>query len=387
MFYIQHGYGKSTKIEDVANGGHVDGVILSPAHEDVSQLTDTVQRCRDLGLRVLLDPQSFVYSTKPQGEMRNHPKHDLDFTDMHWAMSAGKLVEQIDAVKLANLNVGVATPLIAPGPFHLNLTDYWMPTAIQYARTAIDQWDDTEIIASVVIDESVLNDWDRVSDWLDVLTTLEVAGFYLVVSRRTQQNPPAPWDAIALTNLLRVVHTLAVVNQYEVIWGYADIDGLLGIAAGATAIASGWSYGLRQFSIHRYTEQRSGGAPAVPRILLPALWSDLRFNEAEDLFNTQFGRALFPPDLEATYESREFGSLGNPEAQGQHLSALALSVSRIASLADLSDRLDLVSSEIDDAIGHFRDIAAEGLTLDARYVNRLRVYRQSLDSFRQAVNL
>ena len=84
---------------------------------------------------------------------------------------------------------------------------------------------------------SLLADWDRIA-WLDVLTTLDVAGFYLVVGRRKAVYPPMPWERGNLFNLLRTIFTLSVVNEYEVVWGFADVDGLMGLAAGADAIAA-----------------------------------------------------------------------------------------------------------------------------------------------------
>lgn len=387
MFYLQHGHGKSTKIEECTAEGNVTGLILSPGHEDVTALADTVRRSHALGLKVLIDPQSYVYSTDPQGQMRYHEAHGISFTQMHWALSATELTSFVQAVGDVNRTAGVAQPWICPAPFHRSLTDYWMPSAIQFARTACDQWG-AGVIVTIAVDEAVLSDWDRVADWLDVLTTLDVAGFYLLVSRRPALYPPANWEKLNLTNLLRLIHVLSVVNEYEVIWGYADVDGLLGVAAGATAVASGWSYGLRQFSIDRYNEKRSGGAPAVPRIYLPALLSDLRSNEAEDLYRgTVNGAILFPEALRSKFSSRSFDSLSNPEAQCQHLLNLAADVTVLASNNDLRSRLDAVTTRISSALSNFDRIRSAGLELDPRYVNRLNSYADALLMFRKSVAL
>jgi hypothetical protein len=387
MFYLQHGHGKSTKIEDCAAGGNVAGVILSPGHEDVPALTSTVQRSQALGLRVLIDPQSYVYSTTPQGQMRYHEAHGIAFTHMHWALSASDLTNIIQAVGDVNRDCGVARPWVCPAPFHRNLTDYWMPSAIQFARTACEQWSN-DVIATITVDESVLSDWDRVADWLDVLTTLDVKGFYLLVSRRTSSYPPVYWETPNLANLLRLIHILSVVNEYEVIWGYADVDGLLGIAAGANAVASGRSYGLRQFRVERYNEKRSGGARIVPRFYIPSLISDLRTNEAEDVFHgTSFGRSFFPIDLQSDFDQRSFETATNPEAQTQHLAGLANDVSAVTDIDGLSARLDFVSMRIDSAVSAFHRLRQAGLELDPRYVSRLTSYTDALSAFRKSTAL
>lgn len=387
MFYLQHGHGKSTKIEDCTAGGDVAGVILSPGHEDVAALAGTVRRSQLLGLRVLIDPQSYVYSTSPQGQIRYHEAHGLSFSQMHWALSATELTNLIQAVSDTNRNAGVAQPWICPAPFHRNLTDYWMPSAIQFARTACELWNDG-VIATIALDETALSDWDRVADWLDVLTTLDVTGFYLLVSRRAALYPPILWEAPTLANLLRLIHTLSVVNEYEVIWGYSDVDGLLGVAAGATAVASGWSYGLRQFSVERYNEKRAGGARTVPRLYIPSLLSDLRNNEAEDLYHgTTDGANLFPDALRSEFESRPFDSLSNPEAQSQHLLGLAADVAVITRDADLTARLDLVSTRINSALSEFQRLRNAGLELDPRYAGRLNSYTEALSMFRKSVAL
>jgi len=388
MFYVQHGFGKSSKIDDCVARGEIGGVILSPAHEDVATLAATVNSCQRLGLRVLLDPQSYVYATTPPGQMRFHDRHGLDFSAMHWAMSPSELVAAVDAVGEANDAARVAPPWICPAPFNRSLTDYWMPSGIQFIRTALERWSGEGVIATLAFDESVLADWDRVSEWLDVLTTLDVAGYYMVVSRRAPVYPPVAWDPSALANLMRMVHVLAEVNEYEVIWGYADVDGLLGIAAGASAVASGWSYGLRQFNIERYSEKRGGGAPAVPRVYLPSLLSDIRFNEAEDIFRSApGGEELFPHALRKTYASRSFASLGNPEAQTQHLADLSIDVSSIAQFSDLEDRLDALSERIETAVLNFSQLAASGLSLEPRYLGRLVAYREAIRLFRDGVIL
>lgn len=387
MFYLQHGFGKGTKIGHVADEGNVGGVILSPAHEDRFRLRETVTACRSIGLDVLLDPQSYVYTLTPKGSARNHGDHGLELSELHWSQTADAVKRHVDAVQTANTEVGIDGPWVTPAPFQASLTDFWMPISLQYARTASAAWGEDQTMVSVILDEDLLRSWSPIQEWLDVLTTLEVRGFYIAVNRSRPLYPPQAWVPEALCNLLRVIYTLSEINDYEVVWGYADIDGLLGTAVGATGIASGWTYGLRQFSVSRWNEKRSGGQSAVPRIHLRRLWSPLRNNEAEDVFGTDLGRGMFPKQLRAEFDRRGFQAWNNTQAQEQHLGLLARRVAALEARGTLTARLDLVTGSLDTAVQSFKTLADEGLTLESRNLARVRSYQDALALFRSAESL
>lgn len=386
MFYLQHGFGKSLKVGRLHEEGHLSGIVLSPAHEDRYQLRETVTACRGIGIDVIIDPQAYVYALTPQGTARHHVKHGLDLTDLHWSQTADTVKRHLDAVRDANEEVGVQDCWVAPSPLQATLKDFWLPIALQYARTAASEWGAERTMVSLVLDENLLSAWPSMEEWLDILTTLDVRGFYLVVNRNRAQYPPLPWVPEALGNLLRVIYTLTEINGYELVWGYADIDGLLGSAVGATAVASGWSYGLRQFSTARWNEKRSGGAPAVPRVHVRRLWSPVRWNEAADLLDSGAGKSALGPRLVKQYAQTGFDSLANTHAQDQHLSELA---ERVAALdaRSIGNRLDTVGNSLESALERFSDIADEGITLEPRYAARVRSYRDALSLFRKSESL
>lgn len=387
MFYLQHGFGKGLKVSHVNDQGNVGGIILSPAHEDRFHLRETVKQCQGMGLEVLLDPQTYVYSLTPTGTGRQHVAHGLDLTDLHWSQTADTMKRHLDAVREANTEVGITECWIAPSPFQSTLADFWLPIALQYARTAASEWGSERTMASLVLDENLLMAWATIEEWLDILTTLDLRGFYLVVNRSRAQYPPLAWTPPALANLLRLIYTLTEINGYEVIWGYSDADGLLGSAVGATGVASGWSYGLRQFSTSRWNEKRSGGAAAVPRVHIAALWSPLRWNEAADLLDTEAGRKAFKSSLRTYFEENGFESWSNTMAQEQHLSTLAERVAALDGMSGTTDRLDTIDKSLNTALERFEKIAGEGITLEPRYVARVRSYREALDIFRGSESL
>lgn len=380
MFYIQHGYGKSNKIDEVINRGEVDGVILSPGHEDTATLQSTADALIAAGLDVLVDPQAYIYSTRPKGTLRFHARNGVDLSSMSWAGSATTVLADISKVEDLGVRLGLNARMIAPSPYHASFGDYWMPTALQYARTAGSEWRATEVLATIAISQDALSDWSIVEEWLDAATTLDVSGFYLVVSRSDTTYPPLPWNPLLLANLLRVIHTLSVVNGFQVIWGYADVDGLLGLGAGAKGMAAGWSYSLRQFAISRYYTERGGGAQPIPRLFVRELLSSLRVTEVADILDIAPGefetlRSLVSQDVAAT---------SNPEAQVSHL----VELSRLAaSLGDvpLPDRFDAMRLSVQRAISGFSRLAALNISVDARYIARLRSYAEALDIFDREV--
>lgn len=385
MFYVQHGYGKGLKIARLNDAVDLTGIILSPAHEDRLRLSETVTSFGHLEL--LLDPQSYIYSLTPQGTARHHASHGLALKDMHWSQTADTVKSHLEAVRLANDGIGLAGAKIAPAPYQSNLDNFWLPISLQYSRSSADSWGTDETLASLVVDEKVLESWDNIEGWLDVLTTLDVRGFYLVVNRNAGQYPAQRWDPQALSNLLRLIFTLTQLNDYELIWGYADIDGILGVAVGATGVASGWSYGLRTFNVSRWNVKRSGGAPAVPRIHFQKLWAPLRWNEAGDLHRTPEGRQAFTRTLSDHFANNSFESWGIAEAQHQHLEVLANRVNALARTSVISARLDRVQKSLDAALALHTSIASTGVTLDPRYVGQVRSYKEAMELFRRAESL
>lgn len=243
------------------------------------------------------------------------------------------------------------------------------------------------MLATIAVSQSALSDWSQVADWLDALTTLDVAGFYLVVDRGNQPYPPGPWDPRILANLLRAIHTLTCINEYEVVWGYADVDGILGTAAGATGVGAGWSYGLRQFNVSRYSENRTGGAPPVPRLYLNEIFADVRNNEATDIFQNAVGRESISPVLLEDFPNRNFESLTNPRAQVQHLVELSNRVNEVAVINGVEERVSFVQERVNIGTEILGRLARTGLTLDARYLSRLASYREALAIFRDETDL
>ena len=337
-FYAQHGYGKADKLNDLADGGALGGVILSPADEGLNGLRETTRAMARRNVETLLDPQTYVY-TIPDAVGRCHEEVGLKFGSLSWAsLTPADIETQVEAVLKANTDIRTTGPVIAPSPRQGSFSDLWLPLSLQYARTTSSRALGRQVLASVVIEEAGLGEWPAIERWLDVATTLEVHGFYLVVGRGSAY--PAAWDQSSLCNLLRIVYRLRVLNEYRVIVGYADLGGLGAIAMGADAIASGWNYRQRQFVSEAWIP-RTGGRAATPRVTSAALLAPLfAEGEMDAAARSPLGPQVLPDSpLRALIASRP-SAWTNSRAVLQHLQVLAELTREIEAAGDVGARLD-----------------------------------------------
>jgi hypothetical protein len=361
-FYAQHGYGKSNKLDVLADGGNLGGVILSPADEAIDALRATARAMARKNVETLLDPQTYIY-TIPNAVGRCHADIGLNFGPIHWgSITPADIQAQVDAVVAANDEVVTTGPVIAPAPRQGTFGDLWLPVALQYARTTKERAGGRAVLASVVVEEAALTDWAGIERWLDVVTTLELEGFYLVVGRRTAY--PAAWDRAALCSLLRIVYRLRILNEYRVVVGYADTAGLAAIAMGADAIASGWNYRQRHFLSDRWVPRDGGQAP-VPRVTSAALLSALLgIGEMDGAARSPIGPLVLPDDALRERIARRPESWANPDAVVQHLTVLGELVAALEAAGDVPARLDFLAAATTEARRLLVELARNGARVD-----------------------
>lgn len=383
-FWVQQGYGKADKIERLHQAGLLAGIVLSPADEEPPALGVTASSTPEV--RVLLDPQTYVYSI-PGGTARCHKANGLDIPNLSWGMSASELEAVIKAVVDANNRLGIGD-LVAPTCVQRSLNDVWTSLALQMARTAIETVGGARrVYVSTVIEETALSNWDDVANWLDIATGLEADGFYLIIDRVGQGSYPGMWDPNRLTNLLRLVYSLSQLNEYEVLVGYADIEGIFQVAAGASGSAAGWFYSLRAFSDSKW-QPSSGGRQAAPRAFAEGLLTPLlAIGEGEAVARSSLAADLYPDD------AIRAALAGNPEgwslveAGNHHLASLAKIVNEVADQPSIPSRLDMAEGRTAQAQSRLEDLEAQGVPFSGSYRQRLETFRFSLDAFRAAEGL
>lgn len=387
--YLQHGYGKGQKIQTLASSGALRGVILSPGDEDDGPLGRTVSEVKRLGLRVCVDPQTYVYSTAPRGFGRKHESHRIRFDDLHWSQPVSATLQQVARVGEMHDRVNPGGLKFAPTVVQASFDDVWTSTAFQLASTAASEWGPDRTVATLAIEDTALDTWRQIDEWLDVATTLDVFGFYILVGRKDTSYPPVAWSSERLANLLRMIYVLTELNEYKVCWGYADGEGLAGLAAGASALAAGWNYSLRQFKPSKWQpSDRKGGVAPNSRFYVERLWSPiLATAEADNLYDSDLRNEVFSEKELQSVEGREFDDIGVVDAQLQFLTGLSGQAHAITAISGVAPRLDYVQSSLHSAEALFGSIEREGIPLAGRYLGRIRALASGIERFRGAESL
>jgi hypothetical protein len=377
-FWVQHGYGKGQKLDDLLMRGSLGGVVLSPADEEASTLSATAQSLAERDTLFTLDPQTYVWSI-PDGTARNHESNGLQFHRLHWSMPASEIEAVVTAVVATNARLG-SRIIVSPSCLQRGFSDVWTPLAVQFARATLEAAPGERVYVSVVVDETALSDWGAVDDWLDIATLLEARGFYLVIAR-SGQTYPQPWEPSRFANLLRLIYRLSALNEYEVLLGYSDLDGLAAIAAGAAGVASGWYFSLRAFAEAKW-QPSAGGRPPRPRVLSPSLLSPLiAESEGSLVARSSLGTTAFP-------DEGTRGSLVGQQVQWslseswlQHMDTLRSLVSSLESTTGVAARVTHLDAQLADAQVVLRDIEGLGVVLAPTYAATLGSMRTALSEF------
>ena len=375
-FWIQHGHGKAEKINAVADTGFLTGVILSPADEERPTMEATVDMVRGHKAEPLLDPQLYVH-TIAGAAARCHESHGLDFGEISWFASPEEIGNQIEAVVAANRNLGIDR-IVAPSPYQTSFNDVWTPLSLQYARATIDAADHPVYI-SLVAEAAAFSDWEQTLRYLDALTTLDATGIYLIVGT-SDRTYPLLWEPERLANVLRVIYTLAELNHYDIVWGYSDIAGVLGLASGASGAATGWYNSLRMWATGKWIP-RSGGRQANPRIFVEPLMSAIERNsEGVSIARTSHRKRAFPDqDLRQGLRSEE--PWGIADSWQQYLVAMAQLHQSVDQSLSVSDRINDLRQRLEDAVDLLDDVIVAGAAVDPAHAGRLTALINAIDAF------
>jgi hypothetical protein len=382
--WVQQGYGKGDKLDDLEATDRIGGIVLSPGDESPNTLQTTAHTCSSWGWAVGVDPQTYVYNI-PQASGRLHADNGIDLGPLHWGASPDEVRDHARAVVALNRRLGT-TITIAPAPLQQSFADVWAPVALQYARAALSEAD-TPVYASVVVYDTGFSAWADVERWLNEITRLDIEGVYVIVARGQREYPPA-WVPDVLANVLRIIYRLAVVNQYRVIWGYSDLAGVLGTAAGATGVASGWFYTLRSFSPSKW-QPSTGGQQPVPRVLAAGLLSPLEATSEGNAIarSTEGEEAIRSGDVRRAIAQRP-DAWGQTDAWGQHLRALAAIVDNVERRQPgTSAALDYVDRRITMALERLRRIQGRGIAINPAHRTALESFSRALASLRSAERL
>jgi len=281
--YAQHGFRKSDYMEQALTNGHIKGVILSPrdlAQKKMAKYVEKLKSGTGANATILFDPQ--FYSVR-MGAQRRYLR-DYDYYPKtaigQSSFSQGDIQKYSSAIVDCQTNMKV-DKILSPAIKISDFTDFWSEVTMKLAHSTIDhtvqQGVKSPLLISIVFDEQALKNENAVDEFLDEISLLKAAGFYLVMNpAREGTTYPAPCDSDALAKFLYFVYVLSKGNDKEVVCGYSDFVGIPLHAVGASATATGWFAKQRQFSPRIFERQGGRGGPE-PRYSSRPLISSIRF--------------------------------------------------------------------------------------------------------------
>lgn len=379
-FWIQHGYGKSDKITRVRTS--LDGVVLSPADESVDGLSELRESMNADDISCLLDPQYYVRNIEGASAhvTRLEDRHGLNYADIDWSSDPQEIADCARNVVAANSAIGL-DKVVAPAPLQRVLGDKWAPLGLQFARAVRGEVGSESTYASLVLHETALTKWQDVEQWLTSITKLDICGFYVVIVRSAGSDYPAAWESERLTNLYRIVLRL-VNNEYEVIVGYSDIDGLGCVAMGG-AMATGWFHSQRRFQEAKW-KPSEGGAQALPRFLSDRLLYPLRLDDARDLLSG--GEGAWVSTVKADRDSLS-GAFDITTSRNQYLASMARLAARVAEPEGTPARIDRLLTDLQRASTELRRLGDGPMARGTTYSNQLERIVVALKESRRAEGL
>lgn len=288
--YVQHGHGKSSKIDEALDEKTVQGVILAPRNEKPDNLKSYASELlRRQGCQVMIDPQTYISTLSPANTRYlteySYYCHGLSASDFTLKRIRGLVQRSLEFQR----ELGVSA-VIAPTVLFDSFTDRWHQIALNLADASLEEQTrnpgSPPLLLSFVFGEAALTAVEELNRFLDTVTQDEwnMQGFYFVVARE-EPTYNQDWDSARLANLLYLVHVLGHINRLRVIVGYTDFAGLILRAAGASAFASGWSHGLRHFARKSFLHKPAGGQTPRVRYSSGPLLSSIFIQELQDIFD------------------------------------------------------------------------------------------------------
>ena len=313
--YAQAGYGKSDKIIRGLTDGSINGIIWSPKDESPHSMHVDIHgyKTRFPNSIMLFDPQ--FYTTVLVGTKDRYLQHYPYWRTLSrpYFNNSANLRTSVQETLDYQLTLNVDR-LLSPSIEIDSFGSSDCSISLSLANESVHYYDELRnihlalppLLISLIISEHCLSSPSNFHSFLDDISILQSAGFYLVVHRDDSQYQ-ARFDPNALENLLYLVYVLAEINSYEVICGYSDFVGTLLCAVGAKAIGTGWFSNLRQFTMDRFlpsTQRRQ----ARPRCSSQPLMNSILLDEM-DTINRQ---GQLQSILSGTIYDAVFNTVPNP---------------------------------------------------------------------------
>lgn len=386
--YAQIGYGKGQKVEKGIIDKSISGIILSPKDETPQRMKDFIMNISkdSPNVEILFDPQFYVGAFTgevSEGKLEQYPYYTPGLTRSNLSIPKNIKLYASNTIEFQReLNL---KKLVSPTIFFDDFSSKESQIAVSIAYESIDLTDSPkELIVNLCINENAFRSYEKMNEFLDIISLLDVRGFYIIVDRSNPTPKNSHIESTILTNLMTFCYSLSKLNEYEVILGYTDMLGVPLMTTGITAIASGWHNRLKMFTASSY-QVSTGGRRPRKRYTSESLMNSILINPelsaiystgkiTDVLSNTKYDSLLIP-NYNDTGWSDEASCLHN-------WFVLNKLITDVKNESNLTMRLDLVIEKILKANHLYRTLGSR-IPFDNKSNNsHLNIWLTALNEYR-----
>lgn len=350
--YAQHGYGKGNKIEQGIKEGLLSGIILSPKSEKPERIQEYIKNVQKnhSEIDILFDPQFYIGAfagEKSEGKLNQFSYYESDITRAKLSVPSNihKYAENTICYQQDLKLKKLISPTILFDDFNGKQSQIAVSLAYE-AASLVD--DNANLLISLCINENAFRNKDAMNEFLDVISLLDVRGFYIIVDRANSNVKESFINGEILTNIMQFCYVLATINEYEVVLGYSDLLAIPLTITGVSATACGWYNGLKMFAESNFHPSTGGRRPRKRYtsgkllnsiLLLPEMNTIRGIGHMQEIMSgTRYDSVLSPTFNDAEW-TEEISCLHN-------WSTLGNIINEIESCSTMEERLDCVTDKI-----------------------------------------
>ena len=391
--FAQHGAQKSDKIQNGLRDGLISGAILSPRYESPARLGEFLEEItREFtSAEFMIDPQFWASSISPV-QVGHLPEYEYFQEGLTRAKFSATNIATIVRDTLNYQNSLPVSFLVSPTILINDFDDAMSQIAFLLAEESSSYINTIEksppLLISIMFSEHALAADDHLNVFLDMVSQLDVRGFYIIMNRNTMEYN-AKMDPNNLTNLLYLTYSLAELNDYHVVFGYTDLIGVLLHAVGAETSACGWHSSLRKFSTLRFNPQ-GGGRPARPRYTsIPLINSILQIPELITIDNVgALNDVLTNTNYDTILGRNSNENWALPLSTLHHWASLSMITDAVLGAGTISSRLNYMSDRISTAQALYQNLVSRGVLFDTNSnLDHLAQWTEAIRTFRDKVGV
>lgn len=385
----QHGYGKANKIDRALQLNDISGVILSPKAESLEKLVEFSNSLHGKypTANIYFDPQFYICGMQGDvtpGKLLEYPYYSSGLTRANLSVPANlhNYAKEVIDLQRSLYVSDFFSPSIAFDDFNGRESQ----TVIALAYESIELTDaENELYVSLCVHENAFRNKSAMEDFLNVISLLDVKGFYIIIERNNNNDKSTVMNSGILSNIMWFIYTLSELNGFEVIVGYSDLLSIPLSAVGHANFACGWYNNLKMFASGNFRPTTGGRRPRKrytsgvlmsPLLLVPEIATLNRLGITEQIITSSQYNNLIYPTLNDISWTDEISCLHNWHTLSSILDEIKLQEA-------VSNKLDYVISKIMVASQKYRTINERGLPLDTKSNNsHLSIWLSAISDFR-----